>query len=351
MKKILVTGGAGFIGSHMCLALLEKGYKVVVIDSLVNSNSKSLEKVLEICKSKKLKVEDKLTFYKCDLRDKQSIEKVFLDSNKNDQAIDGVIHFAGIKKVDESVKNPILYWDTNIISSLNLLKVMDTNNCKTIVFSSSATIYGNANKELIDENQPLKPINPYGNSKLAIETILLDIFNSSPTNWSIINLRYFNPIGAHESGLIGESPLKYDSNIFPIILKVAYGELPELKVFGKNWNTKDGTCVRDYIHVMDLVDGHLLALEHLFLNKGKIINLNLGTGKGNSVLDLINSFQEANKIKIIYKFTEKRKGDVGNVVANNTLSKTILNWNPKRDIFDMCRDGWKWKKRNPYGYS
>lgn len=350
MKKILVTGGTGYIGSHMCLALLERGYKVVVIDSLINSSSKSLEKVLEICNSKQLKVENKLTFFKCDLRDKKSIEKVFLDSKYKDQAIDGVIHFAGIKKVDESIHNPLLYWDTNIVSSLNLLSVMENNNCNTIIFSSSATVYGNTNKELINENEPLKPINPYGNSKLAIETIMRDTFNSSPKKWSISNLRYFNPIGAHKSGIMGESPKRYASNIFPIILKVAYGELPEVKVFGKNWDTKDGTCIRDYIHIMDLVEGHLLALEYLLLNKGKFTNLNLGTGKGTTVLELINSFQEVNKVKIPYRVTEKREGDVENVVANNELSKSILKWIPKRNVFDMCLDGWKWKRLNPNGY-
>ena len=350
MKKILVTGGSGFIGSHMCLLLLERGYKVLAVDSFHNSSPNSLDNVLEICDKKKSTLRNNLNLIKSDLRDKKSIQKIFKVSKKDGEVIQGVIHFAGIKSVSESVRNPLLYWHTNLTITINLLQVMSENNCKTIVFSSSATVYGKSEKKLIKESDPLKPINPYGNSKYATELILNDAYQSSEREWSISNLRYFNPIGNHESGLIGECPLLSPTNIFPLILNVGSGELQNLIIYGDDWNTIDGTGVRDYIHVLDLVDGHLLALEFLLNNRGKYINLNLGTGQGTSVLELINSFQETNKIKIPYQISKRRNGDIEHCVADNKLATTLLSWTPKRNIQDMCRDGWKWKKDNPYGF-
>ena len=349
MNKFLVTGGAGFIGSHMCLTLLEKNFKIIVIDSFINSNPKSLERVLKICESNGLNIKANLKVIKGDLNNKNLIEEIFLSEKNINEPIEGVIHFAGLKAVNESVSNPCLYWQSNLLSLINLLEVMKTFNCKTIVFSSSGSIYGKSNKNL-KENDPLNPINPYGNTKLAMEILLKDIYNTAPNDWRIANLRYFNPIGSHSSGLIGESPPGNPSNIFPLILKVAHGQLSSLEVFGKDWNTKDGTPIRDYIHVMDLVDAHLCAMIYLFKNKGQIININLGTGKGVTVLDLINSFQKVNKVKIPYVFSKRRKGDVEKLVASNELALKILNWSPKKGIDEMCHDGWKWKKNNPNGY-
>ena len=351
MKKFLITGGAGFIGSHMCLTLLEKKYKIVVIDSFINSNPKSLENVLKICELNGLEVKDNLKIIKGDLKNKNLIKAIFLAEKNINEPIEGVIHFAGLKAVNESVKNPCLYWQNNLLNLINLLEVMQTFDCKTIVFSSSATIYGKSNKDSFKENDPLNPINPYGNTKLAMETLLKDIYNTAPNDWRIANLRYFNPIGAHPSGLIGESPIGEPNNIFPLILKVAHGQLSSLEVFGNDWDTKDGTAIRDYIHVMDLVDAHLCTMIYLLKNKGQIININLGTGKRLTVLDLINSFQKVNNVKIPYVFSKRRKGDVEKILANNELALKILNWTPQIEIEDMCRDGWKWKINNPNGYN
>ena len=351
MKKFLITGGTGFIGSHMCLTLLEKKYKIIVIDSFVNSTPKSLEKVLKICELNGLKVKNNLKLIKGNLNNKNFLEDIFFAEANINEPIEGVVHFAGLKSVNESINNPCLYWQSNLLNLINLLEVMEKFNCQTIVFSSSATIYGKSNKNLIEENDPLNPINPYGNTKYAMELLLKDVYNTSPNNWRIANLRYFNPIGSHQSGLIGEFPLGKHNNIFPLILKVAYGQLPILKIHGKDWNTKDGSPIRDYIHIMDLVDGHLCAIEYLLKNKGQVIDLNLGTGKGKTVLDLINTFQKVNKVKILYEFTSRQKGDVEKYVADNNLALKILNWSPKRNLDDMCRDGWRWKIKNPNGYT
>ena len=227
---------------------------------------------------------------------------------------------------------------------------MDENDCRTLVFSSSATVYGFSEKYLINENEKLGPINPYGNTKYVIEKLMHDIYNSSQSEWSIANLRYFNPIGAHNSGLIGENPIGLPNNIFPIILQVAARKIPELKIYGKDWATKDGTGVRDYIHVMDLAEGHVLTMEYLLANSGNILDINLGTGIGTSVLELVNTFKKINKIDVPYSFSERRSGDVSRVVADNSFGRSILNWNPIRSIEDMCRDGWNWKVLNPNGF-
>ncbi len=349
MKKILVTGGNGFIGSHTCFLLLKKGYEIVVIDSLVNSNIKCLDRVLKICELRKIR-NPRIKLYRGDLKEKTFINKVFQEENLSNSKIIGVIHFAGLKSVNESIRDPLNYWDSNLIGTINLLKVMQENKCKTIVFSSSATIYGQSFQNKISEDSELGPINPYGNNKVAIETLLSDVYKSSPKNWKIINLRYFNPIGAHESGLIGECPCGIPSNIFPYILSVSSGKNSLLKIFGSDWPTPDGTGIRDYIHVMDLAEGHVLALEYLFKESAQLQSINLGTGIGTSVLELVNTFQETNKVKIPYEFIERRSGDLAKVVADNSLATKILKWTPKRTIKEMCEDGWRWQLLNPKGY-
>ena len=350
MSKILVTGGSGFIGSHTCLLLLQKGYEIIVLDSCVNSSPKSLEKILEIINKPNYNYHKKLTFIKGDLRDSHALEKIFKDSKLAKNPIDGVIHFAGLKAVSESVKFPLKYWDSNVSGTINSLNVMEANNCRKIVFSSSATIYGKSSNIPLDENTPVKAVNPYGNTKVVIERLLNDLFNASKRLWRIANLRYFNPIGAHSSGLIGEAPLGVPDNIFPFITQVATGQRRELKIFGNDWPTPDGTGIRDYIHVMDLAEGHISVLEYLSNEEPQVINLNLGTGKGTSVLDLVNVFQKVNNIKINYVFAPRRVGDSSVVIADNALAISKLNWKSKRNLNQMCRDGWNWQNTNPRGY-
>lgn len=345
--RILVTGGAGFIGSHTCLALINKGYEILVLDSFTNSHTNSLKRVEEILNLDNL---NKIEIYKADIRNELFLEKLFSDSIRLKKPIEAVLHFAGLKSVAESILNPMEYWDVNFNGSLKLFKVMNTFDCKTIVFSSSATIYGLTSEKKLKEDSEINPINPYGETKLAVEKLLKNIYTSQKNEWKIANLRYFNPIGAHASGLIGESPKGIPNNIFPFITQVASGILKKLSVFGNNWPTKDGTGVRDYIHVMDLAEGHIAALEFLLKNKAQILNLNLGTGRGTSVLELINTFQEINNIKIPYEIKSRRQGDLATVIADNTLAISSLNWEPKRTLSDMCADGWKWQKLNPRGY-
>ncbi len=349
MSRILVTGGAGFIGSHTCLALLERNYKVLIIDSFINSSPIALKRVKKIFNQNHSQ-QNNIQIVKGDLRDIKLLENIFLRAKLEQDPIEAVIHFAGLKSVSDSIKKPLEYWDNNLIGTINLLKIMDQNKCRTIVFSSSATIYKKAEKKLIDENTSISPITPYGFTKSAIEIILENIFNSESNNWRIANLRYFNPIGAHSSGLIGENPKGLPNNIFPLILKVASGEIRELEIFGNDWPTHDGTGVRDYIHVIDLAEGHIFTLDYLLKNKPVLLNLNLGTGIGSSVLDLINSFECVNKIKIPYKFVNRRDGDLPSVVANNFKAIKILKWTPKRNLELMCKDGWRWQIMNPSGY-
>tara|TARA_Y100001978_G_scaffold203213_1_gene227506 strand:- start:2263 stop:3321 length:1059 start_codon:yes stop_codon:yes gene_type:complete len=350
MTNILVTGGCGYIGSHTVLALLEKGHYVFIIDSLLNSNVKVLKKLKYILLKKDKRLLKNLKFFKGDLREKNHIEKIFIYANENKKNIEAVIHFAGLKAVGESVKNPLMYWETNVGGTINLIKVMNKYSCKNLIFSSSATIYANAGNKLLKENSIISPINPYGKTKNYVESLLEDIYNSEQGEWKFINLRYFNPIGAHYSGHIGENPIGKPNNLFPLILQVASRKLKELKVYGKDWNTRDGTCIRDYVHVLDLADGHVAAFEYLNNNKSQFINLNIGTGKGTTVLELIEIFKKVNNIDILYSFTSRREGDQEYVVADNSKILSVLNWKPKRDIEEMCRDGWKWQTLNPNGY-
>lgn len=332
---ILVTGGAGFIGSHTCVELLNAGYEVVILDNFCNSKPEAVKRIEKITgKSVKL--------YEADLLDKDAVEKVF-DENK----IDAVIHFAGLKAVGESVSIPLTYYHNNITGTLILCEVMAKHNVKKIVFSSSATVYGSPKTVPIKEDFPLSTTNPYGSTKLMIENILRDLYVSD-NEWAIALLRYFNPIGAHESGLLGEDPNGIPNNLVPYIAQVALGKLEVLSVFGNDYPTHDGTGVRDYIHVVDLSQGHIKALEKIMDTTG-VDAYNLGTGTGYSVLDVVNAYQEASGVKINYKIAPRRPGDIAECYADPTKSKNELGWSAKLDIKKMCIDSWNFTKKNPNG--
>ena len=349
MSRILVTGAAGFIGSHICLLLLEKGYEIIGIDSYENSSQNSLKRVLKILESKKEFSPDNLQVIKGDIRDKLFLNNVFKNASNENRPITSVIHLAALKSVFESVHNPLRYWEYNVYGSWNLLDIMNLYDCRTIVFSSSATVYEQSDK-LLDEKTRIDPINPYGRTKVIVEQLLHDLYLTPNQNWKIINLRYFNPIGAHSSGLIGEDPKSVSTNIFPLITGVSSGKIKELKVFGNDWETRDGTCIRDYIHIMDLAEGHLSALEKLNNSTKKFLNINLGTGKGVTVLELIATFENVNKTKVPFQFAGRRSGDKVMSVANNSLAMELLNWQTTRSLEEMCKDGWKWQRLNPNGY-
>jgi len=335
-KLILVTGATGYIGSHTCLELLESGYRVIAIDNLSNSKEESLHRVQKITNKP-------LTFIKCDLLDKPRLDQVF-DHHKPA----AVIHFAGLKAVGESVEKPLLYYQNNITGTLNLLEAMVQAQVKNIVFSSSCTVYGAPNTLPIREDFPLQAVNPYGQTKLTIEYMLQDQHTADP-KWNISILRYFNPVGAHQSGDIGEDPMGIPSNLMPYITQVAVGELDELRVFGGDYDTPDGTCIRDYIHVVDLAQGHLKALEKLQENPGAIIH-NLGTGQGYSVLDVIKAFEEATGIKIPFKIVARRPGDTTAVYADPKLAEQELHWKTTLGLQRMCADAHRWQSKNPKGY-
>ena len=338
MATILVTGGIGFIGSHTCISLLNKGYDILILDSLINSYFSFLEKIKSINKRNKTKI----NFVRGDLRDISIIEKTFSDSKYKGEEIESVIHFAGLKAVAQSVLLPLEYWEVNVGGTINLLKVMEKNNCYNLVFSSSASIYGSTKLNQVSEKAKINPINPYANTKAVIEKLLLDVFNKNREKWKIMGLRYFNPIGAHPSGLIGESSKGEPNNLFPILLKVASGFEKKLKIFGRDWNTIDGSGVRDYIHVMDVADAHCKALDFLLSNSPQISFLNIGTGIGTSVIQLKDIFEKVNSCNIPFSFEKRRTGDVDCIIADNKLSIEILKWKPQRDIEDMCRDGWRY---------
>jgi UDP-glucose 4-epimerase len=335
--SVLVTGGAGYIGSHTCLELLNAGLDVVVIDNFSNSKLESLTRV-------QLLTGRSIRFFQGDVRDKVFLRQIF-----KQHAIQAVIHFAGLKAVGESVAKPLLYYDNNVGGSLALAEVMAEFDVKNLVFSSSATVYSPPADEQINENFPLGPVNPYGHSKLMVESIYRDLA-ASDANWRIAILRYFNPVGAHESGQIGEDPNGIPNNLMPYISQVAVGSLKQLSVFGSDYATPDGTGVRDYIHVVDLALGHLAALQAL-KNSAGLLTVNLGTGVGCSVLQLINAFEKASGKAVPYRIVGRRAGDIATCYADPGLAKSTLGWTAKRDIDVMCRDTWNWQSKNPQGYS
>lgn len=334
---ILVTGGAGYIGSHTCVELLEAGYEVVVVDNLCNSSEKSLERVEEIT-GKKVK------FYQCDILDRKELTEIF-----EKESIDSVIHFAGLKAVGESVAKPLEYYWNNVAGTLVLCDVMREHGCKNLVFSSSATVYGDPHTVPITEDFPLSVTNPYGRTKLMQEDIFRD-FYVADKDWNIILLRYFNPIGAHESGRIGENPKGIPNNLMPYITQVAVGKLECLGVFGDDYDTPDGSGVRDYIHVVDLAIGHVRAIEKLAKMTGGVEAINLGTGTGYSVLDMVKAFETANGVKIPYVIKPRRPGDIATCYADPSLAAKELGWKAERDLVKMCEDSWRWQKNNPNGY-
>ncbi|MEX0724299.1 MAG: UDP-glucose 4-epimerase GalE [Gracilimonas sp.] len=333
---VLVTGGAGYIGSHTVLELLNEGHEVIVVDNLSNSSEKAVTRVKQITGKE-------LTFYEQDLLDKKALNSIF-----EDHKIDSVIHFAGYKAVGESVAKPLMYYENNLGSTLYLCELMKKHGVKNIVFSSSATVYGDPHKVPITEDFPLSATNPYGRTKLFIEYILKDLYVADES-WNIALLRYFNPVGAHESGLIGEDPNDIPNNLMPYVSQVAVGKLKELSVFGNDYPTHDGTGVRDYIHVVDLAVGHLKALEKLETKPGLVV-YNLGTGNGSSVLDMINAFEKASGKKVPYKIAPRRPGDIAACYADPSKAEKELGWTAKRGIEEMCEDTWRWQSENPNGY-
>ena len=334
--NILVTGGAGYIGSHACVELLQEGHEIIVVDNLSNSKKVSLKRVESI-------TGQSIKFYSTDLLDCEGLASIF-STNK----IDAVIHFAGLKSVSESVSNPLAYYRNNVTGSINLFEVMASHGVKNLVFSSSATVYGLAETVPLNENCPLSAQSPYGQSKIMVEDILTDL-HKSDASWNIAALRYFNPVGAHISGTIGEDPNGTPNNLLPFITQVAIGELPKLTVYGNDYSTPDGTCVRDYIHVVDLAKGHIAAISKLSTNPGLVI-YNLGTGNGYSVMDMIHAFQQVNNVSIAHTIGPRRPGDIATSYTDPTLAKSGLGWQAELAIEDICRDAWRWQQANPQGY-
>ncbi len=343
MARLLITGGAGFIGSHTCLALLQAGYSLVILDNFSNSSPESLKRIADLLGQQ---VRKRIKVIKGDIRNREDLDFVFSEEKA---VIDAVIHFAGLKAVGESVHTPLKYWDVNVNGSCCLLAAMKSHGCRTIVFSSSATVYGPPLKVPMAEDSKLQPINPYGKTKAAVEELLNDLAVSDPS-WRIACLRYFNPVGAHSSGLIGEAPNGKPNNLFPYVSQVAIGKRDQLQIFGGDWPTPDGTAIRDYIHVMDLAEGHIAALDVLLRESPQTFTLNLGTGKGHSVLEVVNSFEASSLRKVPFEIVSRRPGDAACSVADPTFALKKLGWIAKRNLEDMCRDSWNWQQSNPRGY-
>ncbi|MBR0357194.1 MAG: UDP-glucose 4-epimerase GalE [Clostridia bacterium] len=334
--KVLVTGGAGYIGSHTCLALLELGYDVVAVDNFCNSSPESLKRVEELTGKR-------VPLYELDVRDEAALDRVFQEHD-----IGCAIHFAGLKAVGESVEKPLSYYENNLLSTMTLLKVMSQNGVKRIIFSSSATVYSTENQMPLNETGRMGCSNPYGWTKFMCEEIIRDYVKADPA-WSAVLLRYFNPVGAHPSGRIGEAPNGIPNNLMPFITQTACGVRQELVIFGDDYPTPDGTCIRDYIHVMDLAEGHAAAIDYLMAHTGTEV-FNLGTGQGYSVLDMVKAFEEVNGLKLPHRIGPRRPGDIAVCYADPEKSRRLLHWSAKRTLKDMCADSWHWQEQNPRGY-
>ena len=352
MAQLLITGGAGFIGSHTCLVLLQAGHDLTVLDDFSNSSPIALERVAMLAGVATTREAEtgRLNIRQGDVRDQACLQQLFNQANSKGKPIEAVIHFAGLKAVGESVREPLRYWDVNVNGSRCLLAAMNANNCRTLVFSSSATLYGYPESVPIPESAPIQPINPYGHSKAAVERMLQDLACSAPDQWRIACLRYFNPVGAHPSGEIGEDPLGTPNNLFPFISQVAVGRREQLQVFGGDWPTSDGTCVRDYIHVMDLAEGHRAALDCLLAEPAQLLTVNLGSGKGASVLEVVHAFEQACGRNVPFEGVARRDGDAAITVADPVLAFQRLGWKTQRNLSDICLDGWAWQSANPAGY-
>ena len=345
MAQLLITGGAGFIGSHSCLVLLEAGHNLVVLDNFDNSSPESLKRVLELAGPS---AAGRLQLVEGDIRSAADLERAFKAAPAG-QPISAVVHFAGLKAVGESVREPLRYWDVNLCGSRQLLEAMQAHGCRSLVFSSSCTVYGLPEQTPISESAAIQPINPYGHSKAAVEQLLADLA-ASEAGWRIARLRYFNPVGAHPSGRIGEDPRGIPNNLFPFVSQVAVGRRDCLQVFGGDWPTPDGSGIRDYIHVMDLAEGHRAALDVLLAEPPQLLSLNLGSGQGHSVLEVVRAFELASGRSVPYTVVERRDGDAASTVADPRLATTRLGWRTRRCLEEMCRDGWTWQQANPEGY-
>lgn len=348
MKSVLVTGGLGFIGIHTSLILIDKGYRLIIIDSLENSSLDALSRLKKLASLKKNFKSKNIIFFKGDVRDIYFLRKVFKESSCKENKIDYVIHFAGLKSISQSIKKPELYFDVNVNGTIQLLNIMEEYNCRNLIFSSSATVYSKDEKSPLNELAKVSPENPYGDTKLKIEKTLENLCLNNQKNFKIICLRYFNPIGAHPSGLIGEVASKTANNLFPLICHTASKRREFLEIYGNDWPTFDGTCIRDYIHIMDLAEGHTAALECLDVNDYECyFNIfNLGTGKGTSVMELINIFQKVNNLTLKVLFGKRRDGDKAIVFADPSKAIKELKWIPKKSLEDMCQDGWRWELNN-----
>ena len=343
---ILITGGAGFIGSHIALILLEKGFNLVILDSFTNSKIITIKRLYNTLKFKELNksFKNNLRVIRGDISDKRLLSNLFDNQKLLNSPINAVIHCAGLKSVRESIEQPSRYWTVNVKGSNTLFEVMESFECRTIVFSSSAAVYGTSKDGIFSEESKPNPTNPYGFTKLSIEKLLEGYAKSKNSKWKVLNLRYFNPIGAHESALIGEDPIKVENNLFPVINRAAIGLEKKVSIYGNNWDTIDGTCVRDYIHIMDLAEAHVKGLNYLLSKENCFFSINIGTGKGTTVLNLINLFKKVNHCNFKTEFTNKRKGDVSMLIAHVNLATNLLNWVPKRSLEQMCLDSWNWQK-------